>query len=97
MSVQKTTRSLLEEFDDIIRVSQKEEIIESRANHAIKSAINVLNLIKESFDSDQADELERRFINAIKGKDYSKFERGISKIKQEKQLVVLEGRKTNEG
>lgn len=97
MSVQKSTRSLLEEFDDIIRVSQKEEIIESRANHAIKSAINVLNLIKESFDPEQADELERRFINAIKGKDYNKFERGISKIKQEKQLIVLEGRKTNEG
>lgn len=96
MSLQKTTRSLLEEFDDIIRVSQKEEIIESRANHAIKSAINVLNLINESFDPELADELERRFINAIKGKDYAKFERGISKIKQEKRLTVLEGRKENE-
>lgn len=97
MPMQNKTRSLLEEFDNIIRVSQKEEIIESRASHAIKSAINVLNLIKESFDPDMADELERRFINAIKGKDYAKFERGISKIKQEKQLVVLEGRKSNEG
>lgn len=95
--MQNKTRSLLEEFDNIIRVGQKEEIIESRASHAIKSAINVLNLIKESFDPDMADELERRFINAIKGKDYAKFERGINKIKQEKQLVVLEGRKSNEG
>ena len=97
MSMQNKTRSLLEEFDNIIRVGQKEEIIESRANHAIKSAINVLNLIKESFEPSMADELEKRFINAIKGKDYAKFERGISKIKQEKQLVVLEGKKTNEG
>lgn len=94
--MQNKTRSLLEEFDNIIRVGQKEEIIESRANHAIKSAINVLNLINESFDPVMADELERRFINAIKGKDYTKFERGINKIKQEKQLVVLEGKKTNE-
>jgi hypothetical protein len=97
MSVQKKTRSILESFDDIIRVSQKEELIESRANHAIKSAINVLQLIKESFDPAVADELERRFILAIKGKDYAKFERGISKLKQEKSLVVLEGKKDNEG
>lgn len=97
MSMQKKTRSLLEEFDDIIRVSQKEDIIESRANHAIKSAINILNLISETFSPEEADELERRFINAIKGKDYSKFERGISKIKQQKNLIVLEGKKSNEG
>lgn len=93
MSIHKTTRSLLEEFDDVFRISQKEEIIESRASHAIKSAINVLGLIRESFDPDLADELERRFILAIKGKDYSKFERGISKIKQEKHLVIVEGKK----
>ena len=95
--MQKKTRSLLEEFDDIIRVSQKEDIIESRANHAIKSAINILNLIGETFSPEEADELERRFINAIKGKDYSKFERGISKIKQQKNLIVQEGKKSNEG
>jgi len=97
MPVQKKTRSLLEEFDDIVRVSQKEEIIESRASHAIKSAINVLTLIRESFGPEQANELERRFILAIKGKDYAKFERGISKMKQEKSLIVLEGKKSNEG
>jgi hypothetical protein len=97
MSMQKKTRSLLEEFDDIIRVSQKEDIIESRANHTIKSAINILNLIGETFSPEEADELERRFINAIKGKDYSKFERGISKVKQRKNLIVLEGKKSNEG
>ena len=95
--MQKKTRSLLEEFDDIIRVSQKEDIIESRANHTIKSAINILNLIGETFSPEEADELERRFINAIKGKDYSKFERGISKVKQRKNLIVLEGKKSNEG
>ena len=87
----------MEEFDDIIRVSQKEDIIESRANHTIKSAINILNLIGETFSPEEADELERRFINAIKGKDYSKFERGISKVKQRKNLIVLEGKKSNEG
>ena len=97
MPVQKETKSILESFDDIVRVSQKEEIIESRANHAIKSAINVLNLIKESFSNEVSDELERRFILAIKGKDYAKFERGISKLKQEKSFIVLEGKKDNEG
>lgn len=95
--MQKKTRSILESFDDLVRVSQKEELIESRANHAIKSAINVLTLIKDSFDPQVSEELERKFILAIKGKDYGKFERGIRKLKQEKSLIVLEGKKDNEG
>ena len=41
------TRRLLQEIANIMPQGEKEAIIESRATHAITSAINVINLIKE--------------------------------------------------
>lgn len=37
------------------------------------------------YDPEQADELERRLINAIKGQDPSKFVRGVRKISEERR------------
>ena len=60
-------------------------MIESRANHIINSAINLIQMIKETYDSEDADELERRLINSIRGKDANKFIRGLRRIKDEDQ------------
>jgi hypothetical protein len=40
-------------------------------------------MIKENYDPELADELERRLINSIRGKDASKFARGLRKIRDE--------------
>jgi hypothetical protein len=40
-------------------------------------------MIKETYDSEDADELERRLINSIRGKDANKFIRGLRRIKDE--------------
>jgi len=58
-------------------------VIESRANHIISSAINLIQMIKENYDPELADELERRLINSIRGRDASKFARGLRKIRDE--------------
>ena len=50
---------------------------------AINSAINVINMIYENFDSEAAKELERRLINSIRGKDATKFSRGVRKLRNE--------------
>jgi hypothetical protein len=63
----------------------KNLVIESRANHIINSAINLIQMIKETYDSEDADELERRLINSIRGKDANKFIRGLRRIKDEDQ------------
>jgi hypothetical protein len=63
----------------------KNLVIESRANHIINSAINLIQMIKETYDSEDADELERRLINSIRGKDANKFIRGLRRIKDEEQ------------
>lgn len=63
----------------------KENLVESRATHIIQSAINLINLIREEYDGEVANDLERRLINSIKGQDPSKFSRGLKRIKNENQ------------
>ena len=83
------TRSLLEELNDIAVRKDAESVIESRAQHIIDSAINLLHLIRENFDPEQAYELERRFLNSIKGADPAKFTRGIRKFRDAKVPSTL--------
>lgn len=84
--MKRQTRSLLEELNEISVKKETEAVIESRAVHVINSAINLLNLIKENFDPAMSYELERRFINSIKGSDPSKFTRGIRKLRDSKTV-----------
>jgi hypothetical protein len=74
------TRSILQELNEMAEVRNKDELIESRATNIINSAINLLESIHKHYDAESADELERRFINAIKGQDTAKFSRGIRKV-----------------
>jgi hypothetical protein len=60
-------------------------LVESRATNIINSAINLLESIHKHYEPEQADELERRLINAIKGQDPSKFVRGVRKIAEERR------------
>jgi uncharacterized protein (UPF0305 family) len=93
--VKRSTRSLLEELNNISNQRNSEEVIESRATHVIDSAINLLNLIRENYTPAQAYELERRMINSIKGGDSGKFVRSIRKLRDNKEtargLRVLTG------
>ena len=81
------TRSILQELNSIAEVRNKEELMESRAINIINSAINLIESIRNHYDEETAGELERRFINSIKGADSAKFSRGIRKL--------VEARKTN--
>jgi len=93
--LKRATKSLLEELNSITFKKDNEAVIESRATHVINSAINLLAIIKENFPEEQAYELERRFINSIKGGDPSKFTRGIRKVRDIKEtarsLKIIEG------
>jgi hypothetical protein len=81
--VQKRTRSILTELDELLTHKDKDNLLESRANNIINGAINLIKYIRENYDNDQALELERRLLNAIKGQDPAKFTRGIRKINNE--------------
>ena len=94
-NLKRATKSLLEELNSITVKKDNEAVIESRATHVINSAINLLNLIKENFNPEEAYELERRLINSIRGGDSSKFTRSIRRLRDNKEtarhLIVIEG------
>lgn len=79
--MQKRTRSILDELDTLLAHRDKDNLVESRASHVIQGAINLINYIKENYDSETALELERRLLNSIRTQDVTKFNRGIRKIK----------------
>ena len=81
--MQRKTRSILEELDSLKIQKDKSAIIESRAQHVIQGAINLINFIKENYSAEQADELERRLLNSIRNQDTSKFSRGVKRIQNE--------------
>ena len=81
--MQKRTRSILSELDELLSHKDKDNLLESRANNIINGAINLIKYIRENYEAETAGELERRLLNAIKGQDPSKFTRGIRKLKDE--------------
>lgn len=85
--MQRKTKSLLEELNDFAIRKDREVVLESRAIHIIDSAINLIKLIRETFDPETSYELERRLINSIKGADSAKFVRGIRKLRDSKDIA----------
>ena len=83
--MRKSTRSILQELNDVSLSRDTELIVESRGTNIIQSAINLLNMIRENYDVETAAELERRFINSIRANDVNKFKRGVKRIKESKQ------------
>lgn len=79
--MQKRTRSILDELDTLLSHKDKDSLVESRASHVIQGAINLINYIKENYDTENAIELERRLLNSIRTQDVTKFTRGIRRIK----------------
>jgi len=82
--MRKSTRSILQELNDLGINRNTDLVIESRGSNLIESAINLLTLIREHYDIETASELERRFINAIKSGEPAKFKRGIKRIQESK-------------
>ena len=84
--MQKYTRSLLEELSSMPLKRDKEDVVESRASHILESAIRLMNYIKENFDHNTAYKLEKKFHSAIKNMDASKFSKGVTRIKENKDV-----------
>lgn len=87
------TRSILQELNELAEVRNMDALYESRATNIINSAINLLESLHKHYTPEQADELERRFINAIRGQDSAKFTRGVRRIvESRKQQKLLESK-----
>ena len=79
--MQKKTRSILEELDAIhaekFADRDRRYIIESRASNVIASAIRLVEQIEAAYPEDQAENLVRKLLNAIRMKDTGKFTRTV--------------------
>jgi hypothetical protein len=75
--MQKKTRSLLEELDSMYIERDQRHVIENRASNVIASAIRLLEQIDASYTADDAQNLQRKLINAISQRDPGKFTRTV--------------------
>jgi len=76
-TMQKRTRSLLEELDSMYVERERDLIIESRASNIIAGAINLLEQIDASYSPEQAENLTRKLLNAIRTRDAGRFSRTV--------------------
>lgn len=74
---------IFEELNKIELNKDKNHFVESKGNHVIHGAINLIEEIFSIYDEDVAKDLSNRIVNSIKAKDPSKFSRGIKKIIKE--------------
>lgn len=86
--MKKRTRSILEELNSLGSSRNTELLIENRGANIIESAINLLTLVKQQFNEEDAGELERRFLNAIRTGDPRKFKRGVHKIQEARKVAA---------
>jgi len=84
--MQKKTNSILEELSNVRFTKEPENFVEHRASHIIDSAINLIHYIRENFDAQTAYTLEKKFNSAIKNLDSNKFHKGVSRLKELKDV-----------
>jgi len=82
--MKKKTRSILEELESMHHARDSRYVIESRAENIIASAINLIDLIEETYTTEEAVDLTRKLLNSIKQKDSLKFKRSMGRINESK-------------
>lgn len=75
--MQKKTRSLLEELESLYVERDRRHFIETRANNLIENAIRLLDEIEKEYTAEQAENLTRKLLNAIKNREPGKFSRSV--------------------
>jgi hypothetical protein len=77
--MQKKTRSILEELDNLYVERDRRLLIENRAATLIENAIRLMDQIEVEYSPEQAENLQRKLVNAIRTRDTGKFSRSIRK------------------
>ncbi len=80
-SINRRSRSILEEISSYVPQKSKEDLIEARAQHIIVSAINLLESIDRTFTPEEAEALKKRFVSSIRGADPNRFTRMVKRIR----------------
>ncbi len=75
---------IVDEMLDYAPSKNKELFIESRGQQVIASALNLMRLIRESFEPEIATDLTKRLVRAIAQEDQRKFTRRLRALREAK-------------
>ena len=78
-------RGIVDELFDYAPAREKELFIESRGQQVIASALNLIRLIRESFDEEVAADLSKRLVRAIASEDQEKFTRRCRQLRESRK------------
>jgi F0F1-type ATP synthase delta subunit len=85
ITLHQSSRSILEELQRAVPNKTKEHVLESRGHHIISAANNFLDVLTENYTEEEAEQITRRFLSAIRGGDPKRFIRQIRKIREAKE------------
>lgn len=81
-SINHSTKKIIDELFELIPERNKEKIIEQRANHIIVSAINFIKSLNENYSPEEAEDLTRKFLVAIKSQEPRRFSNKLKNLKK---------------
>lgn len=77
--MQKRTRSILEELESLHQERDGRLVIENRARNLIDTAIRLFEQMEQVYAPEQAENLQRKLLNAIRNRDSDKFARSVKR------------------
>lgn len=80
------TENLLEELLSYVSEEDQVGLLQSRGDNALNAAINLLEFIDETFSEEEAADLNKRFISAIRNRDEKRWKRGVESIHESKRF-----------
>lgn len=84
----KKFRSIVDELSDYRPLRDKDLFVEGRGIQVIASALNLINLIEESYDEETASDLTKRLVRSILSKDQEKFTRRTRQLRESRKGKV---------
>lgn len=80
--MERKLRTIVDELSSYVPERSKDVFIEGKAQQVIASARNLLTLVEQHYSSEEAEDLTRRLLSAIKHDDSEKFCRKIRQIRE---------------
>ena len=77
--------SIIDELSNYIPNNNKELFIEARGQQLIASALNIITLIKETYDEETSLDLTKRLVRSILSGDPEKFVRRTRQLRENRK------------
>lgn len=78
----KKFHSIVDELLDYAPQKDRDLFIESRGQQVIASALHLVRLMRESYETATAEDLTKRLLRAIASADEEKFRRGVRNLRE---------------